>query len=423
VARALDSPDPSTAARGADARPLVELSSRDLAAGVVSASDESFGNKEHLLTVTPAVFAPGTYDHRGEVVDGWETRRRREPGYDWAVVRLGLPGVIRRVDVDTSFFTGNHPEHCWVEACGLEGYPSPAELDAATWVRIAARRALQGDAHNLIDVEDDRRFTHLRLCIEPDGGVARLRAFGDPVVDPRLLDGVTLDLASQQIGGQVVRSSDSFYGSAMALNRPDRARTMGEGWETRRRRDGGNDWVLIRLAAAGTLQQVEIDTMHFKHNASSHARVSATGSAHVPDSDDDAAWTTVLDLVRLQPDTRHVYRIQGAGPVTYVRVDALPDGGISRIRVLGSPTPQGRLALGLRWLNTLPDDQTLTVLSTTGLPDHAARALLSRRPFRTLDAALRTSEEPPAAGSARRSGVASAALRMLIAGPDAATPG
>lgn len=386
----LDETDPAAVPLDPAGLPMVELSARHLGAGVVSASDESFGDKEHLLTPEPADFVPGTYDHRGEVVDGWETRRRREPGHDWAVVRLGLAGVIRRVDIDTSFFTGNFPEQCWVEACGLEGYPSPAELEAADWELVVEPRAMKGDGHNLIEVASERRFTHVRLCMAPDGGVARLRVHGVPVIDPRELDGVTVDLASQQLGARVVRSSDNFYGSAQALTRPDRARTMGEGWETRRRRDEGNDWALVELCAQGVIRQVEIDTTHFKHNASSHVEVrsvDAAGlSAQLESEQPAPIWSQVLPRIPLQPDTRHVYavgRIGAALPATYLRVDAFPDGGLSRVRVLGAVTAEARTALGLAWLNSLPAAQLLEVLTAAGLDRQAAQAVAQDRPFST----------------------------------------
>jgi allantoicase len=372
----------------ADDLPLVELSSRHLGAGVVAASDESFGDKEHLLTPEPADFTPGTYDHRGEVVDGWETRRRREPGHDWVIVRLGVPGVIQRVDIDTSFFTGNYPEHCWLEACGLEGHPGPAELGAAPWESIVAPRSLRGDMHNLVDVTSDRRYTHIRMSIAPDGGVARLRIHGRPVIDPRLVDGMTVDLASQQLGARVIASSDDFYGSASVLTRPDRARTMGEGWETRRRRDGGNDWAVIQLAAPGRVRQVEVDTMHFKHNASSHVELRAGRQERAVDATaadlSAGGWQSLLPRVALQPDTRHVYGVDGADPAAYVRIDAFPDGGLSRVRILGEVTPAGRLSLGLSWFNRLPTAQAHDVLGRAGLDDAAARAIVARRPIREL---------------------------------------
>lgn len=352
-----------------------DLASRWLGASVIAASDESFGEKENLLTPAPAAFEPGHYGNRGEIVDGWETRRRREAGHDWAIVRLGAPGIITSVDVDTSFFTGNYPQSASVEACGCEGYPRPAEL--AGWETIVARSALTGDSHNVFAVTSQRRFTHVRLSAYPDGGIARLRVHGDVVPDPRGLEHLTVDLASQEYGGCVVASSDDFYTAASALNRPDTARTMGEGWETQRRRDSGHDFAVLRLAFAGRIRRVIIDTAHFKYNASAAVALSGCTKDVEPGSPD---WRPLLDRVRLQPDTRHVYDLAPADPVSYVRLDAFPDGGISRVRLIGTIDPAARRTAGYRWFNALPASQARQCLTDAGVPAEQAAALADQRP-------------------------------------------
>ena len=360
-----------------------DLASRLLGGGVVAASDESFGEKEHLLNPAPADWVPGTFGPRGEIVDGWETRRRRSPGHDWAIVRLGTPGRIRSVDVDTSFFTGNFPSHAGLEGCGLEGHPGPAELAAADWVPLVPRSELAGDAHNVFAVDDARRWTHVRLSIHPDGGVARLRVHGEVVPDPRRLDGIGVDLLSPLLGAEVLASSDDFYSGASALIRPDLARTMGEGWETRRRRDGGHDWVLFRLGAAGLARQVEVDTRHFVYNASAGFALSLAGSAP-----DDDVMVEVLPRTPLQPDTAHWFRLDDV-PARYARFDVFPDGGVSRLRLPGVLTRATRTELGLAWFAALPAGQALAVLA--GLPGAPAAArlrdLVAGRPFASLEAA------------------------------------
>ena len=362
----------------------IDLASRWLGGSVLLASDESFGFKENLLVPGPADFTPGRYGHSGEIVDGWETRRRRgAPGHDWAIIRLGAPGIITSADVDTSFFTGNYPPVCRLEACGTEGYPDPGELlsNGTEWVEVVPESRLKGDAHNLFEIADPRRFTHVRLSIYPDGGVARLRVYGEVVPDPRLWDGVTIDLASQEHGGVVIADSDSFYSSAQVLNRPDRARTMGEGWETSRRRDGGHDTVVIALAAAGLLRQAEFDTSHFKYNASAEAELWGTGEDPVPDPG-APRWFPLLPRTRLQPDTRHVFPLTGPSPaVRAVRVDAFPDGGISRIRLIGVPDPAARFRAGLRWFNALPPAQARAFLLAKGLDGGGADGLIAARPL------------------------------------------
>lgn len=359
-----------------------DLAARWLGGSVVAASDESFGDKENLLTPGPAAFEPGHYGNRGEIVDGWETKRRREPGHDWALIRLGTPGTITSVDVDTSFFTGNHPESCRIEACGREGYPGPDELNdpAAEWVEIVPRSPLRGDSHNTFPVSGSLRFTHVRLSVFPDGGVARFRVFGHVIPDPRQVDGLTVDLASQQIGGLVVASSDGFYTSAQMLNRPDRGRTMGEGWETRRRRDAGHDYVVLRLAVAGEVRQLVIDTSHFKYNASAEVAVYGC-DRDTPPSVDSGEWVPLLRRTRLQPDTRHVFVVPGSPTTAAIRLDAFPDGGLSRVGVIGRVAPAARRTAGYRWFNTLPGRQAIECLSAAGIASDVAALVVQQRPL------------------------------------------
>ena len=355
-----------------------DLASRWGGGTVVAASDESFGEKEHLLDPEPCDWRPGRYGPRGELVDGWETRRRRgRPGEDWAIVRLGMPGVVTAVDVDTTSFTGNHPVTCRIEATGSEGYPGPDDLlgPAVGWETLVATQELDGDSHHLFVVADDRRWTHVRLVIAPDGGVARLRVHGRALPDPRQVDGVSVDLASWNTGGLVVASSDGFYGSAQVVNRPDQARTMGEGWETRRRRDDGHDWILIRLGYAGSVSNLVLDTSFYRYNASE--AVSVAGS---PTYDDTADWAPLLARTRLQPDTIHDLRAQPAPPVRFVRVDAYPDGGLSRVRIVGQVDPVSRAEAGRRWWNALPERQAAEVLAGAAVPTGAAVALVADRP-------------------------------------------
>jgi allantoicase len=358
-----------------------ELASRLLGATVVAVSDESFGEKEHLLDPAPVNFLPGNYGPHGEVVDGWETRRRRTPGHDWALVRLGLPGRIATVDVDTSSFTGNFPTECAIEACGLDGYPGPAELSdpEVQWHELVPRSPLRGDDHNVFTVTDPRCFSHVRLSAFPDGGIARLRIFGEAIPDPRQTDGLTIDLAGQQHGGLVVSSSDGFYGPASTINRPDEARTMGEGWESRRRRDDGHDHAVIRLGLAGRVRQAIIDTSEFRYNASAAMALWGHPDRTCPDFD-DPGWVPLLSRTALQPDTRHVFEVLDPGVIGWVRADAFPDGGLARLRLLGSIDPAARRAAGRRWFNALPDGQAMSTLQSAGLSRDSAVAVVSARP-------------------------------------------
>jgi allantoicase len=350
---------------------LPDLASRRVGGSVVWANDELFAERENLIRATEAVFQPSTFGHKGQVYDGWETRRRREPGVDRAVVRLGLPGVVRGVVVDTAFFTGNYPPFCSVQACAVEGYPSPEELADADWADLVPRSPLAGDTKNPFTVTDSRRFTHVRLTIDPDGGVARLRVHGEPVADPRLLDPASLDLAALENGATISGCSNMFYSSPANLISPGFAAVMGEGWETSRRRDDGNDWVSVHLAGPGVVRLAELDTSHFKGNAPGWASLSGrTGEG----------WSPLLERVRLQPDTRHRFALTADREVTEVRMDVYPDGGMARLRLHGALTPGGRTAFVLRWFNLLPAPQAMAVLGDA--PD--ARTTVAARPLASL---------------------------------------
>ena len=321
-----------------DFRDLTDLASRAYGGGVVAANDEFFAPRENLIRAEPPQ-AVHTFGHKGKEYDGWETWRRREPGSDWAIVRLGEPGVVRGVVVDTSFFTGNYPPEVSVEAAYLDpvldGYPAADELDALTWTTLVERSAALGDHANAYRVDDDRVWTHVRLTIHPDGGVARFRVHGDPRPDQRFTGGT--DLAARENGGRLVACSDAFYGSAARLIEPGRARHMGEGWENARRRGGGNDWALFRLGLAGVVRHVELDTSYFLGNAPGELRL--TGCTSATDDVDAVPWFDLVARRAARPDTRHRFLVDEERPVTHVRVDVYPDGGMARLRVWGDPVP------------------------------------------------------------------------------------
>jgi len=341
---------------------LPDLAARDLGGSVVAATDELFAERENLIKAEPPTFRPHTFGPKGQLMDGWETRRRRTPGVDHAIVRLGCPGIVRKVVIDTAFFTGNYPPEASVEACGVAGYPSPDELADADWTPLVARSRLSGDTVHEFAVTEPHRFTHVRLSIYPDGGVARLRVFGEVVADPRLLPPV-FDLAALEHGGRVLDCSNSFYATPNNLLKPGLARVMGEGWETARRRDDGNDWVSVRLACAGRPLLAEIDTTHFVGNAPGWASLTGDGG-------------TLLPRTRLQPDTRHRFVLDGT-QASQVRLDVFPDGGVSRLRLYGAPTETGRAELSLRFANALPDGQLVGLAGESAVrgrpyPDAAA---------------------------------------------------
>ena len=350
---------------------LPDLASRALGGAVVAANDAAFAAKENLVLPEPATARAG-FGHHGKEYDGWETRRRRTSGHDWAIVRLGAPGIVAGVVVDTAFFTGNYPPKASLDGAAVEGHPSADELLKADWQPLLPLCDLAGDTANAFPVTSDRRVTHVRLNIHPDGGVARLRVHGSVVPDPRHLDAGPVDLAALENGARVTGVSNEFFGRPQQLISRGLARTMGEGWETARRRDPGNDWVELALACEGVVTLVEVDTSYFLHNAPGSASITGLG----PDGD-----VPLLPRTRLQPDTVHRFVLDAAPVVDRVRLDVFPDGGLARLRLWGRPTAAGRSALGRRWFDALPDVQALEVLGSVGLPPQEAGRLVGARPL------------------------------------------
>jgi allantoicase len=359
---------------------LVDLASRRLGGGVIAANDELFAERENLIKPEAPVYSTYTFGHKGQIYDGWETRRRREPGHDWAIIRLGLPGVVRGVVVDTSHFVGNYPPEISVEATTADGYPSPEELADADWFPLVPRSGVSGDARNPFPVRVERYVTHVRLRLYPDGGVARLRVHGEPVPDPRLLPSHGVDLAALENGGEVVDCSNMFYSSPRNLIFPGLARVMGEGWETARRRDTGNDFVEFRLAGPGVIRLAELDTSYFVGNSPGWAALRGR------DARADDTWVELLGRRPLQPDTRHRIRLANPREVTHVRLDIYPDGGMARVRLWGELAEEGRHRLVARWFDLLPDRQARRVLvEDCGLGADQAAAVVASRPVTGQD--------------------------------------
>jgi allantoicase len=323
---------------------LPDLAARSAGGSVLWASDDLFAEKENLIKPGAAEHRPATFGHKGQVYDGWETRRRRgaiADACDSAIVRLGVPGIVRGVVVDTAWFTGNYPPQISVEAAFVPGFPSVEELVEKTqWTTIVERSDINGDTRNPFTVNSTRRWSHVRLSIYPDGGVARLRVHGEGLLDPRFAD-LPLDLAALENGGRITACSNMFYSSPNNLLLPGAARTMGEGWETSRRRDAGNDWVQVHLASQGVLTFTELDTSYFIGNA--------PGSARLSGRDGDGEWFELLPQTELQPDTRHRFVVDDDRPVTEARLDIHPDGGMARLRLFGRLTPEGLRRVSERW--------------------------------------------------------------------------
>jgi allantoicase len=322
---------------------LAELASARVGGRAIVANDDFFAPRSNLVKVEPAIFIPGKFTARGKWMDGWESRRRRSPGHDWCVVALGMRGVVRGVDVDTSFFTGNFPSHCSIDALDTSGTVGVelAGAEGPPWTPLLEKSVLSGNSHNYFRIVTaaETPWTHLRLNIFPDGGVARLRVYGEVAVNWAARAGRTADLAAIGNGGLVLGASDMHFGAKDNMIMPGRAKNMGDGWETRRRRGPGHDWAIVRLGAPGTITRVEIDTNHFKGNYPDSASIEACLAPGATLADLAAAsWQELLPQTKLKADRRHFFSrvLRPAGPVSHVRLNIFPDGGVSRLRVHGT---------------------------------------------------------------------------------------
>ncbi|MFQ5744492.1 MAG: allantoicase [Acidobacteriota bacterium] len=346
---------------------LTDLALERLGGRAVLANDEFFAAKENLLKQEEAVYISDKYTDRGKWMDGWETRRRRQPGHDWCIIKLAVPGTIRRVDVDTTHFKGNHPQACSID--GAEGDPATDVLTAAAlrWTEILPKAPLRPHSRNLFAVNVERRFSSVRLNIFPDGGVARFRVYGEarPDWQQRMAAaeaaGRQVDLAAAVNGGLIIDCSDIFFSSPRNLLMPDGAVDVSDGWETRRRRGPGHDWCIIKLGCRGLLESIEVDTSHFKGNYpdrcsldvadidNTHASASSdTGTSVDATSSTDEhrdpltaaiRWQEVLPETKLQADKLQRFPVNSddAGACTHVRFNIYPDGGVSRLRLYGRP--------------------------------------------------------------------------------------
>lgn len=320
-------------------RTSINLASAGLGARALRATDEFFAPLKRMLQDSDAVFDPDAYDDNGKYMDGWETRRRRNGGHDVAVIALAVRGRIRGFDVDTRHFTGNYAPACRIEAIAADSDPA----DDAAWVEILPTQQLGPSAQHFFACDSDAIWTHLRLHIYPDGGVARLRVYGDPVIDPKASG--ELDLASALNGARIIGFSDAHYGAYHRMLAPGRGLNMGDGWETRRRREPGFDWIVVKLGARGRINRAVIDTAFYKGNFPDSFSLQAADLSDFKGDLDKAVvtaamfWETLIEQKKLSADSEHEFSggdIRDIGAVTHVRLNIFPDGGISRLRLFGS---------------------------------------------------------------------------------------
>ena len=320
---------------------LVNLASPRMDTETIACSDDFFAPMARMLQDCDPVWIPDKYDDNGKWMDGWESRRKRTPGHDWCLIRLGVPGVVQVVDIDTTHFTGNYPPEAMLEGCRSEAAPG-ADAD---WTTLVPRCALGSSCHNFEASVRAKPVNWLRLNIYPDGGVARLRVFGEPAIEwGAMADAAVVELSALKRGGRIIGYNDAHYGDVQALLSEGRGKTMGDGWETRRRREPGHDWIVIALGHRGIIERIEVDTAHFKGNFPDRCSVQGADVGDPGEGGDPARmeaagdWPYLLEQRKLAADSIHAFEardLASAGPVDTVRLNIYPDGGVSRFRVFG----------------------------------------------------------------------------------------
>jgi allantoicase len=312
---------------------LMDLASEKLGGKAIVCSDDFFASMHNLIKPGRGIFIEGKYTENGKWMDGWESRRKRNEGHDWCILKLGAPGVIRGVDVDTNHFLGNHPPECTIETC----YSEKEDAEGAEWTQILSNSPLEPGSQHFFEIDNDSIFTHVKLHIYPDGGVARLKVYGEVKKNwDNVGKNEIVDLAAATNGGKSILCNDMFFSHMDNLIMPGKGKDMGDGWETKRNRTPNNkDWVIIRLAKEGTIKQLLVDTHHFKGNYPDSCMIEGCKSAD--DNVEKAEWTVLLPQSKLKAHHEHLYEkeIENQGPFTHVRLSIFPDGGISRIRLWG----------------------------------------------------------------------------------------
>ena len=327
--------------RPASAGETINLAAPEYGGAICSVSDEFFAPAKRMLSAGAPVFIADKFDQHGKWMDGWESRRKRTKGHDYCVVRI-CPGVIRGIEIDTSHFTGNFPPAAMLEACSVEIEPDESTL----WTELVPKTDIEGNSAHFFDVNNKNTWSHIRLNIYPDGGIARLRVYGEAVKHESATDPEQwVDLVSSAAGGRALECNNMHFGDMSNLLSNQPVANMGDGWETRRRRHPGNDWVILKLGKKGRIARVEVDTAFFRGNYPARCSLKGgTPGANVDLVSESVDWPEILPEVALGPDQLHIFesQVRATADVTHVRLDIYPDGGVARLRLLGLPANQNK---------------------------------------------------------------------------------
>jgi len=317
---------------------MIDLASEVNGGRTLLTSDDFFAPKENLLKPGRGVFIEDKYTDHGKWMDGWESRRKRTEGSDWCILRLGIPGIISKVDIDTNHFIGNFPSHASVDACTMPKYSGLDDIaETGNWVEILPKVQLKGNSRNLFEISTDQSYSHIRLRIYPDGGVARFKVYGNPNPDHEPENNL-IDFALSTNGGETLSCSDNHFGRMENLIKPSIGMDMRDGWETKRRRGPGHDWVILKLGSPCIIKHVIVDTLHFKGNFPDTCSIEGCFEPHISHDtiiENQTEWSKLLPKSNLLANQESVFSLDLNSPITHIRFNIFPDGGVSRLRILG----------------------------------------------------------------------------------------
>ena len=316
----------------------INLAEPRLGSKVIFKTDDFFASANRIINSDPPIFKEGVFDKHGKWMDGWETRRRRRKGFDYLIIKLGKPGKIFNVDIDTAHFSGNQPTHASLQAC----YSNKKKPNnKSRWITILNKKKLDPNKNHNFNIKNKSIFTHIKLNIYPDGGVARLRIFGEIEMKNVNFGSKMINLCSMLNGASIIGCNNEHFGRAENILAPGKGKNMGDGWETKRSRGKNFDWLIIKFGYPGKINKIEIDTHHFKGNYPDSCSVQAayiskkiSNNSIVRKSN---KWKLLLNKAKLNANKKHSFnsKTMQKNKINFIRINIYPDGGISRIRAFG----------------------------------------------------------------------------------------
>ena len=314
---------------------LIDLAQPRLGTKVIYKTDDFFASANRIINPENPVFKEGVFDKHGKWMDGWESRRKRTSGHDYIILKLGKPGKISKIDVDTSHFNGNQPAMVSVE--GAQSISN--KINHLKWITLVPKKKVKANSHHFFSVKNKKIFTYIKFNIFPDGGVARLRLYGS-IAKSKKFKNKKINLASLLDGASIIACNNEHFGRAENILAPGNAKNMGDGWETRRRRDKGHDWLILNSIDGNMIDKIEISTHHFKGNFPSHcslqaAYLSPKSSKQIVNSSNK--WKYLLKNIKLSANKTHTFKnfLIKKEKINYIKINIFPDGGISRFRIFG----------------------------------------------------------------------------------------